>query len=77
MSVFGQAAGGLALGLLAFLLGAAGVAAALRTRRRRARYPETYASSGGIVYTTVQVGCSGILLLGGVGLMTLAIIFRK
>ena len=75
--MFGQAAGGFGLGLLAFLLGVAGVAAALRTRRRRARYAETYASSGGIVYTTVQVGCSGVLLLGGLGLMTLAIIFRK
>ncbi|MDQ2923196.1 MAG: hypothetical protein M3Q90_02760 [Candidatus Dormibacteraeota bacterium] len=75
--MFGQAAGGLGLGFLAFLLGAAGVAAALRTRRRRARYAETYASSGGIVYTTVQIGCSGLLLLGGLGLMTLSIIFRK
>ena len=75
--MFGQAAGGFGLGLLAFLIGTAGVAAAVRTRRRRARYAETYASSGGIVYTVVQVGCSGMLLLGGIGLMVLAIIFRR
>jgi hypothetical protein len=75
--VFGQAAGGFGLGLLAFLIGTAGVAAAVRTRRRRARYAETYASSGGIVYTVVQVGCSGMLLLGGIGLMVLALIFRR
>jgi hypothetical protein len=75
--VFGQAAGGFGLGLLAFLIGTAGVAAALRTRRRRASYANTYGASGGIAFTIVQVGCSGLLLLGGVGLMALAIIFRR
>ena len=75
--MFGQAAGGFGLGLLACLIGVAGVAAALRTRRRRASNPDTYGASGGIVYTVVQVGCSGMLLLGGVGLMVLAIIFRR
>ena len=75
--MFGQAAGRFGLGLLAFLIGLAGIAAALRTRRRRARDPETYGSSGGIVYTGIQVGCAGMLLLGGIGLMILSIIFRK
>jgi hypothetical protein len=74
--VFGQAAGGFGLGLLAFLLGTAGVAAAVRTRRRRATFANTYGASGGIVFTVVQIGCSGLLLLGGVGLMVLASIFR-
>ena len=75
--MFGQAAGGFGLGLLASLIGVAGIAAALRTRRRRARNPETYGASGGIVYTSIQVGCAGMLLLGGIGLMILSIIFRK
>jgi hypothetical protein len=75
--VFGQAAGGFGLGLLAFVLGTAGVAAAVRTRRRRATFAKTYGASGGIVFTVVQIGCSGLLLLGGVGLMVLAIIFRR
>ncbi len=75
--MFGQAAGGFGLGLLAFLIGIAGVAAALRTRRRRASNPDTYGASGGIIYTVVQVGCSGMLLLGGIGLMVLAIVFRR
>jgi hypothetical protein len=74
--VFGQSAGGLGLGLLAVLIGFAGIAAAIRTRRRE-RYAETYASTGGIVYTVVQVGCSGLLLVGGVALMVLALIFRR
>jgi hypothetical protein len=75
--VFGQAAGGFGLGLLAFLLGTAGVVAALRTRRRRASNPDMYAATGGIAYTVVQVGCSGLLVLGGIGLMMLAIILRR
>ena len=75
--MFGANAGGFGLGLLATLLGIGGISAAVRTRRRRARYAEAYASTGGIVYTVVQVGCSGILLLIGVVLMALAIIFRR
>ncbi len=75
--MFGQSAGGFGLGLLAVLIGLAGVAAAVRTRRRRATYANTYGASGGIAFTIVQVGCSGLLLLGGIGLMTLAIIFQR
>jgi hypothetical protein len=75
--VFGQAAGGFGLGLLAFLLGTAGVVAALRTRRRRASNPDMYGATGGMAYTVVQVGCSGLLVLGGIGLMILAAIFRR
>ena len=75
--MFGQAAGGFGLGLLAFLLGAAGVAAAIRTRRRRASNPDMYGATGGIAYTVVQVGCSGLLVVGGIGLMILAIVFRR
>ena len=75
--MFGANAGGFGLGLLATLIGIAGIVAALRTRRRRARYAETYASTGGIAYTVAQIGCSGVFVLVGIGLMTLAIIFRK
>ena len=75
--MFGQSAGGFGLGLLAVLIGLAGIAAAVRTRRRRASYANTYGASGGIAFTIVQIGCSGVLLLGGIGLMALAIIFRR
>jgi hypothetical protein len=30
-----------------------------------------------MAYTVVQVGCAGLLLLGGILLMTLSIIFRR
>lgn len=73
----GEEAGGLGLGLFALLLGAGGVAAAIRTRRRRAEIANTYGSTGGIVYTVVQAGCSGVLALGGLGLIVLALTFRR
>jgi len=65
------------LGAFAFLLGIGAIAAALRRRRGKDRYPETYAASGGIIYTGVQIGCGAILLLGGVGLVVLALVGRR
>jgi len=65
------------LGVFAFLLGIGAISVALRTRRRRARYAETYAASGGIALTVVQVGCGTVLLLGGVLLMILALVFKR
>jgi len=60
-------------GLFAVLLGVGGIFGALRRRRGRAAYPETYAATGGVVYTGVQVGCAGVLILGGVTLIVLAL----
>lgn len=73
----GQEAGGIALGLFAVLIGAGGIAAALRTRRRRAEIAATYGATGGIVYTVVQAGCSGVLLVGGLALIVLALLIRR
>ena len=73
----GVTSNGVVLGIFAFLLGIAAVAAAIRRRRGRARYPETYAASGGMLYTAVQLGCGGVLLLGGIALMVLALVFRR
>jgi hypothetical protein len=53
------------------------IAVALRKRRQRARYPETYAASGGVLYTAVQIGCGAVLLVGGIGIMVLALIFKR
>lgn len=63
--------------MFAFLMGMAGIAVAIRRRRGRARYAEAYASTGGIIYTVVQVGCSGLLLIGGIAVMVLTIVFRR
>jgi hypothetical protein len=74
--VSGQEAGGIALGLFATVIGAGGIVAAIRTRRRRAEIAATYGATGGIVYTAVQAGCSGLLLLGGLGLIVLALTLK-
>ena len=73
----GVTSSGFILGVFAFLLGIAAVAAAIRRRRGRSRYPETYAASGGIMYTVASAGCGVVLLLGGAGLMILALVFRR
>jgi hypothetical protein len=73
----GASSSGLVFGAMAILLGFAAIAAAIRRRRGRDRYPETYAASGGIVYTLVASGCGVVLLLGGIGLIILTIIFKK
>jgi hypothetical protein len=70
----GQEAAVVGLGILAALLGAGGIVAAIRTRRRRAEIAPTYGSTGGIVYTSVQAGCAGVLLLGGVALITVVLL---
>jgi hypothetical protein len=75
--VSGQEAGGIGLGLFAVLIGAGGIAAAIRTRRRREYIAATYGATGGIVYTIVQAGCSSLLLIGGMGLMVLALLLRR
>ncbi len=73
----GQEAGGIATGLIAALIGAGGIAAAIRTRRRRAEIAATYGATGGIVYTVVQAGCSGLLVIGGLGLIIFALLLRR
>ena len=75
--VSGQAIGGLAMGVFAILLGGGGIYAALRIRRRRAEIANTYGSTGGIVYTGVQIGCSCVLILGGVSLIVLALLAAR
>ena len=72
----GATSSGFVLGIFAFLLGIAAIAAAIRRRRGRERYPETYAASGGVIYTAASMGCGAVLLLGGGGLMILAIFFK-
>jgi hypothetical protein len=65
------------MGAFAVLIGAGGIAAAIRTRRRRAEIAATYGATGGIVYTVVQAGCSGVLVIGGLGLIVFALLIRR
>jgi len=74
--VAGATSNGFLLGVFALLIGVGAIAAALRRRRHRELYAETYTASGGMLYTAVQMGCGGVLLIAGIGLMVLAVIFR-
>lgn len=73
----GEQAAGIGLGLFACLIGVGGVLAALNRHRRRAEIAATYGSTGGVVYTVVQAGCSGLLLLGGLGLIVVALLIKR
>lgn len=73
----GQEAGGIGVGLFAVLIGLGGIAAAIRTRRRRADIAATYGATGGMVYTVVQAGCSALLLVGGLGLVVVALLVKR
>ena len=73
----GNLVGGVGIGLLACLLAVGGIAAAVRRYRRRAAIASTFGQTGGIAYTVVQVGCSGLLLLGGLGLIIAAAFLKR
>lgn len=73
----GEQAAGIGLGLFACLIGVGGVVAALNRHRRRAEIAATYGSTGGVVYTVVQAGCSGLLLVGGLGLIVVALLIKR
>jgi hypothetical protein len=56
---------GVLLGLVAIGVGVFSLVTAVLTRRRRAEFAETYATTGGVAYSVVQFGCAGALILSG------------
>lgn len=68
---------GIGLGLLALLTGVGGIVAAIRRYNRRAEIANTYGSTGGIAFTVIQSGCSGVLALGGLGLLLVALFLER
>ena len=63
--------GGLVMGGLVLLVGAAWIVGAIRRVRDRALTAPTYAATGGVVYTVFQVGCAGMLILAGIAILVL------
>jgi hypothetical protein len=69
-----QHLGGIAMGAVAVLVGVAWVVGAIRRVRDRGITAPTYAATGGVVYTVFQVGCAGVLILAGLGILGLMLV---
>jgi len=69
----GHLLGGLVLGVLAVVVGIGWILGALRRRSDRAETAPTYAATGGVVYTAFQIGCAGLLILGGLAILGLMV----
>jgi len=67
----GHLLGGLVLGILTVVVGIGWILGALRRRSDRAETAPTYAATGGVVYTAFQIGCAGLLILGGLAILGL------
>ena len=65
--------GGLLMGSVAMVVGSAWIVGAVRRRRDRALTAPTYVATGGVVYTAFQIGCGGLLILGGIGILGLMV----
>lgn len=72
-----QAIGGLVVALAAIAVGVGWLLGAMSLRARRASTSSTYRSLGGPVYTAVQVGCSAVLILIGLGLLVVVFFVRR
>ena len=57
---------GVVMGGFAILVGLTWLTGAIRTRSERAGIADTYRATGGPIYTAVQVGCAGVLILLGI-----------
>jgi len=68
---------GLLVGLAAIAAGGVTIVTAVLTRRRRAQIQTTYIKTGGVVYTVVQYGCAGTLILAGLLVIALVLIVRR
>ena len=56
---------GAVIGVLAVLVGAGWIFGSIRRQMRHAENAPTYAAMGGPVYAVFQIGCGGLLVLGG------------
>jgi hypothetical protein len=65
------------LALVALLVGGVWLSGAIGTRRRRTEIAATYSSSGGPVFTFVQFGCAGVLMLLGVAILAADLVARR
>lgn len=64
---------GAAVGALALLAGAGWIYGAIRRQRHHEENAPTYAAMGGPFYAVFQIGCGGLLALGGAIILLVAI----
>lgn len=65
------------LGVVAVAGGAFSIFTAVQTRRNRAEIAETYATTGGPVYTAVQFGCGGALIVAGLAVIAAVLLVPR
>lgn len=70
----GHLLAGLAMGLLAIILGIGLWLAAIQRRRNRRHAAETYYGMGGPVYTAAQSGCATVAIIAGVIILVWAFV---
>lgn len=73
----GELIGGVGIGLFACVLGIGGIVGALRRRAHRDEIAATYGETGGVAYTIVQAGCSGLLVLGGIAMVVIVLLIKR
>ncbi len=62
------------VGLVAAAAGGFAIWTAVSTRRNREQTAATYRSMGGPVFSAVQYGCGGLLLLSGIIVVVFALV---
>lgn len=62
------------VGLVAAAAGGFAIWTAASTRRNRTQTAATYQSMGGPVFSAVQYGCGGVLILSGIVVVVLALV---
>lgn len=68
---------GVVIGALALLVGAGWLFGSIRRQTHHEEHAATYAAMGGPVYAVFQIGCSGLLVLGGVVILILSLVITR
>ncbi|MDQ6773005.1 MAG: hypothetical protein M3024_08455 [Candidatus Dormibacteraeota bacterium] len=65
---------GAGVGAMAILVGLGWIFGAIRRQRGHATSPDTYRALGGPLYAVFQIGCSGLLVVGGLIVISLVLL---
>jgi len=68
---------GAVVGALAVLVGAGWIFGSIRRQMRHSENAPTYAAMGGPVYAVFQIGCGGLLVLGGLVIIVTVLVVGR